>query len=175
MFKILRQLFSILSVSQRTRFYKLQILMVVTALAEIVGVASIVPFMALIGDMSLIAENQILNGIFQLSGLETQKSFVFLLGLFVLVSLVFSALISMFTTWRLAMFATQTGTELSDRLYQYYLGRPWLYHTATSSAELTKKVANETGRVTSQILYPILQINARFVLALFMCAAIFFV
>lgn len=173
MFKILRQLFSILTVSQRNRFYKLQILMVVTALAEIVGVASIVPFMALIGDISLLAENQPLNEIFHLSGLESEKSFVFLLGLLVLVFLVFSALISMFTTWRLAMFATQTGTELSDRLYQYYLGRPWLFHTATSSAELTKKVANETGRVTSQILYPILQINARLVLAIFMCVAMF--
>ena len=173
MFKILRQLFSILTVSQRNRFYKLQILMVVTALAEIVGVASIVPFMALIGDISLLAENQILSGFFHLSGLESERNFVFLLGLLVLFSLVFSALISMFTTWRLAMFATQTGTELSDRLYQYYLDRPWLFHIATSSAELTKKVANETGRVTSQILYPILQINARLVLAILMCVAMF--
>src|SRR5690606_4698757 len=42
-----------------------------------------------------------------------------------------------------------------------------------SSAQLTKQIATETARVTSQILNPLMQMNARAVLALFMLTGLF--
>ena len=52
MIKITTQLFSLLTPNQRKRFYLLQFLVILMAFMEIIGVASIIPFMALVGDMT---------------------------------------------------------------------------------------------------------------------------
>ena len=56
MLKLVKQLFALLTSKQRNSFYILQILVVVTALMEIVSIASIIPFMTLVGDMTLLRE-----------------------------------------------------------------------------------------------------------------------
>ena len=173
MFKLIKELFRLLTPCQRKRFYNLQILVVIMASAEIAGIASIVPFMALVGDMSMLEQENIISKVYQASGISSPTQFVFLLGVGVLVMLFISAVVSMFTTWRLSMFATKVGTEIADRLYTHYLKQDWLFHASGSSAQLTKKIANETQRVTSMVLLPLMQMNARIALVLFMSLAIF--
>ena len=46
MFRMIRQLFSLLTPQQLKQFYILQILVVIMALTELIGIASIAPFMA---------------------------------------------------------------------------------------------------------------------------------
>lgn len=173
MFKLLKELFQLLTPSQRKRFYILQLLVVIMAFAEIVGVASIVPFMALVGDMSILEKENIISQIYLFSGINSPSEFVFFLGIGVLVILLISALVSMITTWQLSMFAARVGSELADSLYSYYLKQEWLFHATGSSAQLTKKISIETNRVTNQVIQPLMQMNARIALALFMSIAIF--
>lgn len=173
MIKLIKQLFSLLTPSQRKRFYGLQVLVVLMAFAEIIGVASIIPFMALVGDMSLLQQDTIIAQVYQASGISSESQFVFMLGVGVLVMLFISAMISMFTTWRLSMFATKVGTEIADRLYTHYLKQGWLFHASGSSAQFTKQIANETTRITGLVLLPLMQMNARIALSLFMSVAIF--
>ena len=173
MYQLVRALYGLLNEEQRRRFNTLQILVVITALFELVGVASVAPFMALIGDTSVLDEQGFIANIYQESGIESKESFAFVLGLLVLVLLSLSALFSIFTTWRLALFATHTGTEIADSLYRHYMRKDWLFHASGSSAQLTKKIANETQRVTHVILMPIMQINAKLVLVIFLISAIF--
>ena len=75
--------------------------------------------------------------------------------------------------WRLSLFATRTGTEIADRLFQHYMQQNWLFHASSSSAQLTKQVANESGRITSGVLQPLMNMNARAVFATSMLLAIF--
>jgi ATP-binding cassette, subfamily B, bacterial PglK len=173
MFKLIKQLFTLLIPSQRKRFYVLQILVVLMAFAEILGVASIIPFMVLVGDMSQLQQDTIVAQIYQASGITSESKFVFLLGVGVLIMLFISAMISMFTIWKLSMFATKIGAEIADRLYAHYLKQDWLFHATGSSAQLTKKIATEAIRVTNGIVMPLMQMNARIVFALFMSLSIF--
>jgi len=174
MFKLIIQFFSLLTPRQRKRFYALQIMVVVMAFTEILGVASIIPFMALVGDMSQLQQNTILAQTYQLSGINSESQFVFLIGVGVLIMLFFSAIVSMFTLWRLSMFANVIGSEVADRLYTHYLKQSWLFHAAGSSAQLTKKIAIETRRVTDNLLTPLMIMNARVVFILLMTISIFF-
>ncbi len=172
MLKLVKQLFALLTSKQRKSFYILQILVVVTALMEIVSIASIIPFMTLVGDMTLLREETTIAKFYQYSGITSESQFVFLLGVSVLIVFVISSLISMFTLWRLFMFANKTGTDIANRLYTHYLKQDWLFHANGSSAQLTKKISTETARVTSGVLMPLMQMNARIVLALLMSASI---
>ena len=82
MFNLFKKLFSLLSPSQTRRFYLLQVLeVIVMAIIEIIGVASIIPFMSLVGDMSQLQKNTIIAQAYQASGITSASQFVFLLGI----------------------------------------------------------------------------------------------
>ena len=161
MYKLIRQLFSNLNRNQRKRFFILQILVIFMAIFELFGIASIAPFMAVVSDPEIIHRNEIMIFIYELSSSNDSKEFLYFLGVVVLLFLIISSTISIFTTWRLAVFSSNVGTEISSQLYRYYMLQNWTYHTRSSSAQLTKQVATESARVAQGIIEPLLQMNAR--------------
>ena len=173
MFRSVILFLTLLTPSQQKRLFFLQILVVLMALAEIIGVASIGPFMALISDIDILSGNNLLANLYKTSGLTKPYDFLFWMGWIVLFLLTAGALISMLTIWRLSLFAQKTGTEIGDRLFKHYMYQPWLFHASESSAQLTKQIATETERVTANIITPLMHMNARLVAALFMSVAIF--
>ena len=173
MFKIIKELFNLLTPSQRKRFYVLQIFVGLMAVLEIFGVASMIPFMAVVGDMGQLKEDTLIAQVYQSSGITSESQFVFVLGVFVLLALLISTIISMFTIWKLSIFAHQIGTEIADRLYTHYLKQGWLFHASGSSAQLTKKIATETIRVTGNILVPLMHMNSKILLVFLLSLSIF--
>jgi ABC-type multidrug transport system fused ATPase/permease subunit len=172
MFNMIRQLFSLLSPRQVKQFYILQVLVVVMAFTELLGIASIAPFMALVGDMSIIETNSFLAELYRLSGLTDPLDFVFYAGVLVLLALTFSTLVSMFTVWKLALYGASVGIEIADRLYAYYMQEDWQFHASGSSAQLTKQVSTEAMRITGGIIQPLMNMNAKVVLAVLISVSI---
>jgi ABC-type multidrug transport system fused ATPase/permease subunit len=172
MLKMIRELFSLLSARQRKQFYILQILIVIMAFTELVGIASIAPFMALVGDISLLEKEGIYSKLYHFSGLSNPIDFLFYSGLSVLFTLAFSTIISMFTVWRLSLFGARVGVEIADQLYVHYMQQNWLFHAGGSSAQLTKQVSIEAMRVTGGIIQPLMQMNAKAVLVIFITITI---
>lgn len=173
MFTQLKELYSLLTNDQRKKLRRLQFLVVLMAFAELGSVLSIGPFMALVGDMSQLQSDGIVGDIYRMSGLEDPRTFLFWTGIGVLVALTIAALISMFTIWRLSMYGARVGAELSSRLYSHYMHQPWLFHASGSSSQLTNQIAQECGRITNGIINPLMQMNARIVMAVLMAVAIF--
>lgn len=173
MFRLILQIFTLLTPSQHRRFYKIQILVVLMAIGEMLGVASIIPFMVLVGDMDQLTKNPIIFQIYQVGGFSSYTEFVFILGVGVLLMLFVSAIISVLTIWVLSTFANKIGIEIADRLFTHYLRKNWLYHVSTNSSQLTKKIAVEADRVTGGIIIPLIQMNSRLVLSLFLGLSIF--
>ena len=173
MLKDLRELFSLLSRDQRRRLLRLQGLIIIMSFAEIAGVISIGPFMAVVGDMQRLEGEGRMAWAYQLSGLQSPEAFLTLLGIMVLVILFLSAMFSMYTTWRLSLFSASVGAELSSRLYRYYLHQPWLFHSGQSTSRLISKASQEVQRATTKIISPSLQLNAKLVMVCSMILAIF--
>ncbi len=163
MFKLIKELFSLLTPSQRRRFLMLQLLVVLMAILEVIGIASIGPFMAIVSDSSLIESNSLLIRLYQYSGYNTEREFLFFTGIIVLSALTLAAIVSMFAIWRLSVFAAEVGTELADKLYDYYMHQNWLFHAGGSSSQLIKKISTESIRVTDLVINPLMQMNARIV------------
>src|SRR5690625_3040681 len=172
MLKTLKELFHLLTAEQRRRFYRLQILVVLMALMELLGIASIEPFMALAADMDLLQSNSFLQRLYTIRGVQDPMDFLFIMGLGVLIMLALASVISILTTWRLSMFSFSVGVQLADRLYRHYLRQSWLFHAGGSSAQLTEQIATECQRVTQQLISPLMQLIARLMLTLFIAGAI---
>jgi HlyD family secretion protein len=173
MLKIIKNFFSMLTAGQRKSFYILQILVISMTIAEIASIALIVPLMALVSDLSILERENLLAAIYLKSNIVGPYNFMFYLSIVVLINLTIAAIFSMFVTWRMSMFATKVGVEIGDKLYSYYLSQDWLFHTMGSSSNMTKKIANETTRITNEILLPTMILNARIVLALFIILFMF--
>ena len=141
--------------------------------AEVVSIFSITPFMAIVGDPSILQRENFLSMLYLKSNLDEPYEFIFYLGLVVLTILTISAFISIFITWRLAMFATKIGVEIGDSLYSHYLNQDWLFHTKENSSNLTKKIANEATRLTTEFILPLMYVNARFFLTLLIVLILF--
>ncbi|MED5601796.1 MAG: ABC transporter ATP-binding protein [Pseudomonadota bacterium] len=173
MFGQLKELYSLLTKDQRKKLLRLQILVVLMSFAEIAGVASVGPFMALVGDVSQLQGEGLLADIYRTSGLESPRDFLFWLGIGVLLVLTLAAGISMFTIWRLSMYGAKVGAELGNRLFGHYMHQPWLFHASGSSSQLTNRISQETQRVTNSIINPLMQMDAKLVMVTFMATAIF--
>jgi len=172
MFSLVQELFGVFTRSQLRRLLMLQSLMVLMAFAEIGGVSAIGTFMAVVADPSILDRSNVIAKIYQLSGVGDRGEFIYLVGLVALVVLVVTAMISMLTVWRAALFSARVGQEMSDRLYRYYMHQPWLFHSWGSSAELTKRIASDAYVVSSQVIYPLMQINTKVILTFFMIAGL---
>ena len=166
MIKTIIEFFSLLTSSQRRRFYTLQILVIIMTFAEVASIFSITPFMAIVGDPSLLQKENLLGTLYIKSNLASPYEFIFYLGFIVLGILTISAFISIFITWRLAIFSTKIGVEIGDSLYSHYLNQDWLFHTRGSSSNLTKKISTDTARLTTEFILPLMYLNSRLCLTL---------
>jgi len=173
MISSLKALYLLLTVEQRHKLLRLQVLVVIMAFAEIAGVVAIGPFMALVGNMSQFHGSGLAATLYRQSGLSSPQDFLFWLGIGVLVVLFLAGVFSMFTVWRLSVYGAQVGAQISSRLFAYYMQQPWLFHAVGNSSRLTKQIAQESQRVTNSIINPLMQVNAKLALVLFMSVAIF--
>jgi len=160
----MKELYETLEESRKKEFLRLQLLVIVMASFELLGVASIAPFMHIVSNMSIVENKGTLNDIYIWTGYSDPLDFITLLGFFLFLVLAAATLVSMVTTKRLAMFAAEVGTENADRLYEYYLHQGMIYHVNVSSSELIKKIANECTRVTDLVILPMILMNAKLVL-----------
>jgi HlyD family secretion protein len=170
--KRFRQLLNLLTIGQRKDFIFFQVLLVIMSFLEVIGIASIIPFMTLVGDMSVLRQDTLIAKFYYFSGFSSENDFVFLLGIGVFIFLFIASIFSMFSTWKLSMFAFEAGAEISNKLYNHYLSQNWMFHTAITSAEMSKKITVETGRITGGVLLPFMLMNARLVFVLFLAVAI---
>ena len=91
--QILKKILFLLTPHERKRAFLLLIMILLMALLDMVGVASILPFMSVLTNPSLVETNYILNTMFQVSnmiGVENNQQFLFALGILVFLFLVIS-------------------------------------------------------------------------------------
>lgn len=173
MFPRIKKLIQLLSGEQRKTLLRLQLLVVLVAFAEVAGVFAIGPFMGLVGDMGRLEGNGLIAKIYLASNIDSHQQFLFWLGIAVLVVLASAAALSMYTIWRLSLYGSQIGAELSTRLYKHYMYQEWLFHASGSSSQLTNRIAQESNRITTQVIQPLMLMNAKATLGLVLSIAIF--
>ena len=91
--QILKKILFLLTPHERKRAFLLLIMILIISLLDMVGVASILPFMSVLTNPSLVETNYILNTMFQVSnifGVENNQQFIFALGVLVFVLLIVS-------------------------------------------------------------------------------------
>jgi ABC-type multidrug transport system fused ATPase/permease subunit len=164
MFKILKDLFSLIEKKLYKNFLYIQLLIIISGTIEIISFFSILPFVSIILNPDII-----LSGIglviYNLSGLETAENFIFITGIVIVVALILSSLLSILRMWYTTKFAEEVGFKIGDNLFLHYLRRDYEFHIFNNSSYLTKQITFEIDRV-KKIMNMVMAINSNIFMGL---------
>ena len=159
--KNLLKVFILLSREQRNRGIFLLGMILVMAILDVIGVASILPFMAVLSNPESIKTNNMLNAAYVNLGFNNPQDFLIALGLIVFVLLVFSLTFKAITTYLQLRFAHDQEFFIGMRLVEGYLYKPYSWFLTQNSADLGKNVLSETSQVINNALLPMLNLVAQ--------------
>lgn len=160
------KIFAIISSAEKKKMAWLLLAIFIMGLMETAGIASIMPFLAVLSNPGIIQTNSFLSKFYQITSVANQTQFLFVLGLGVLIVLICSNAFSAFTNLLLLRFIYFQGHELSCRLFGQYLSRPYSFFLNHNSSDLTKNIISEVHRVVVGVLTPLMQITSRTIIAL---------
>ncbi|MDB4042761.1 ABC transporter ATP-binding protein/permease [Gammaproteobacteria bacterium] len=142
------------------------------SILEVASLAILGSFIALIGDLSNLQKNFIFLFLQGTSFSASEESFLIFYSVITLIAITISAFFSMFVLWRLTIFGSLVGADLSNRLYHYYLHQSWLFHTSRNSSDLINKISNEANRVTNSVISQYMMLNGKLVMSLIISFAL---
>ena len=161
MFKVIKMVSDLLSERERKRALLLLGLIIVMAFLDMMGVASIMPFMAVLAKPELVELNPILSQFYALLGLSNKNEFLFILGVAVFVMLILSIGFKAFTMWMLLRFSRLLEYSIAKRFVDLYLRQSYDWYLNRHSADLGKTVLNEVGQVVGGAIMPLMELIAQ--------------
>ena len=148
---LVREIWSVLSPQQRRWVLWTQCLSLLMAFSTVIGIASIAPFFAVLGDPQLIDSSAPLRWLFLHLGFS-RRGFEVALGLGFLAVVLLANLINVFGAFVMIRLSYRISTEVQSTLFEEYLARPYIFHAKTNSAVIFNNVINETNRITNDVL-----------------------
>ena len=164
--KIIKKLLYLLTSHERKRGGLLLVMILLMALLDMIGVISILPFIAVLLNPEIIETNSILNYMFKISatlGIDSKQQFLFCLGSIFLILLVFSLAFKALTTYVQFRFTEMRAFSIGKRLVEGYLYQPYSWFLNRNSAELGKTIISQVTSVVSNGIRPMVNLIANII------------
>ena len=168
----IKKLSFLLTPIERRNALLLLLMFVIMALLDMIGVASILPFMAVLTNPSLIETNMILNYMYQVSnifGVENDQEFFFALGFLVFIILIISLIFKAITTYIEVKFLQMCEYNVSKRLVEGYLYQPYIWFLNRNSAELGKSILSQVS-IVIDIMRSLMSLISKSIIAIALIA-----
>jgi ABC-type multidrug transport system fused ATPase/permease subunit len=169
---LLSDIWSVLTARQRRWVVYAQILSIVMACSTVMGIASIAPFFAVLGNPQLIDHPGPLQWLYIHFGFSDRHSFEVALGLGFMAVVLVANSINILGSFAMIRLAYWISTDLQSTLFEEYLSRPYIFHTKSHSAVLLNKVIHETNRVSNDMLQSIFSLVTNIATATFIIISV---
>ena len=125
--KVYHALIEILDNRERKLGYYVLLLTIVVAFIEVLGVASIMPFMAVLTNPDVITTNVLLAFLYNTLNFQNTEDFMHFLGICVFVFLVGSTFLKALVVWVQVYFSSFRNFSIGSRLIAGYLRQPYIF------------------------------------------------
>lgn len=139
--------------------------LIVIGAVDVMGIGSILPFLAVAADPGLIHANKSLEAIYLAVGFTDERDFVFALGALSFVLVTAGNLLHAGSGWLLTRFAATKGHSVSTALIRHYLKRPYEQYLSGNTADLMASLFLDVRKFTDGILRPAMLVFSSAVLA----------
>lgn len=160
-----KKLLSLLDARDRRRALLMFSIMLATAVSEVVGVASVMPFIAVLANPAVVQENVYLARAYDVLGFTEQNDFLLALGLGFFFMLVGSLALKALGSWAQLRYSFNRSVSWSVRLIGAYLRQPYEWFLNKHSSDLATSILSEVDTVINSALVPAMQVVAQSLVA----------
>lgn len=169
----LRQLLSLLSRGEKRGLAILVAINALAAFIEVAGVFSILPFLAVAGDPTVIDRQPALQWLYSKGGFASHREFILAAGGLTIVAILATNGFGMLSLWYRTRYCYRVLAAMSARLFRAYLAQPYVFFLRRNSAVLGKDLLNEVWNFFGNALEPVTCVVARGLSLLFVVTALF--
>lgn len=167
---VYRILYEMIDPSERRRAWTVFGLTLLMAFVEALGIASIMPFMAVLAQPEVIDTNRYLHAMYEQLGFDTKRSFLIFLGVATFLLLVGATAVRGLALWAQLRFTNLQSHALACRLVSSYLSQPYPWFLNRHSSQLAVNVLSEVSNVIYNAYFPAMAIIANTAISAFLLA-----
>ncbi|MGO1502863.1 MAG: ATP-binding cassette domain-containing protein [Marinobacter sp.] len=166
-FNVIKTILSVLDAPNRKRYIVLQLVFLFSAFFQVVGIASIGPFISILSNPDVIHSNAVLSWGFQKFGFETDLQFIIAAALGSLILILLSNTIAGMTLWLTYRFSVGLGSSLQQKIYRNFLFKDYLFHKTENYTKKIAVVSAQVPRFVYMLFMPFLRLTSQlFVVAI---------
>lgn len=158
---MIKKLSKLLTPNERRHAFVLLFMTLLMGIMDMIGVASIAPFVAVLGNPEVIESNSALNKVYVIAnqfGVNSSEEFLFILGIFVFLSLLVSLGFKSIVTYAQVRFTLMREHSIGKRLVEGYIHQPYSWFLNRNSSDLGKSVLSEVNLVIAGGITPMMNL-----------------
>jgi len=169
---LLSRLWRHLGARRRRQTTLIVALMFVAALAEVMSLGSVLPFVGILAAPEVVWKNPMFAQVARSLGIFSAEGLVLPLTIVFVAAALFAGAIRVLLLWVSTRFTFAVGADLGMEVYRRTLYQPYSVHLARSSSEVISGIANKVGGTVLGVLLPALTLLSSIVLLLALMAAL---
>jgi ATP-binding cassette, subfamily B, bacterial PglK len=148
----------------KKRLFYSQLVILFTSFVEILSIFSIGPLVQILNNPNSIYEkDQFVSKVYDYFNFTSFENFVLFVVIVIFFLFLIAAITITFNLYLMTIFAQNLGNDIRSNLFKFYLSQPWLYHSKVNTSDLINKIIAETGRITNNVIFNILNTNSKLV------------
>jgi ABC-type multidrug transport system fused ATPase/permease subunit len=156
-----RQLYSILPLSSRRGLAAVVLISLLSALFETASVASILPFMAIVMDPTIITRYEWIATFLSSLGIHSQQAAVIAAGGLTICVLALGNAVSALNLWAQTKYIAAARRSLSSELFTGFLHQPYAFHVQRDTASLSRVLGSDVESALGGFLASLLGVVAK--------------
>ena len=171
---MLLELFKKISTTRKHQLVGIFLLMLVGAIAELMTLGAVVPFIAVMTDVNVLQNYQVFRIAEEYTGALDNQS----LRLYVAIAFagiaILTGLIRIILTWSTHSFVYGLGNDIATRTYENILQKPYKFHIGTNSSKLVGSF-NNIQLLIENVIFHVMRASVSVVLAVSILTALVFI
>ena len=141
-------------------------LAILIGLIELIGVASIAPFIGLLNDPDYVTDNKYFIMINKYLLLDTE-SLVFVSGIFLIITFVLINLLNAYNHWLTIKYGAKLSHKISILTNKSYLEQSYRYFVNADISSISKNILEESASLSESVFIPFMQIISKIIIITF--------
>lgn len=144
MFKKIKKLFS---KNEMKKLLGITVFSIIISLSEVVGLSTIVPFMAMVTNQNIIFDNKYLKLMYKFFNFENTENFICYFGIAIVIIFLIKNILNILFNYVLVSFTRNNYYKFTNRLMNNYLKYPYQNFVKKNSNDLIKNITIEANWV----------------------------
>ncbi|MCB2216842.1 ABC transporter ATP-binding protein [Desulfofustis glycolicus] len=175
MFDIVRKVLLLLDRKEKKQLLVLFLLLSFSSLIEVAGIGSIMPFIAIVTNSEIIAENSYLEAVYRFFNFTSHNHFIIFVGCGVFLLLIVTNASNALITWLIYHYSWMRNYSISKRMLEKYIYLPYEFFLMRNTSDLRKNIIEEVRMVVNGVLLQLLTVAKNIVFSVVVVLMIFYV